>query len=525
VKKGVLLTVVTGTLIFSMFAGCSGMSWRDRGDRGDPGLPRDVGDPDAWKTLRIELFDRNNTPAGAPPLTDNFMTQYIQEHFGDPNRVKVEFVTVPRAEELDRLHVLMAANQAPDLVFTYDLPTVYNFAKQGKLTDLTDLLERHGQDLKQVLGEDILEVGRFDGKQYAIPAKRVLTAQSATLIREDWLKEVGLPLPETTEQFYEALKAFKEKKPGKSGEDVIPFGHVDYYHTAAIQYSFWDWERITEEDIYAKPRWAMPGNKEAFRFLNKLYHEGLIDPNFHLDRFSQQFQKDLVNGRVGAGTPNVNEPVYMGYLRELQKNEPHAVLTPIDPFTTANGKRPKPILEQTGMLIMVPKASPNAEAAVKYLNWMAQPEHYITLQNGIEGVTYEMKNGIPVTLQNEEANRTLYNYFDYCIILNGKFVSAADDELNLKANITDSRYEQFTTKSIEYGMTDGVGTPQSIRVLPAEIKYSAALNEKNDEIFVKVVTAESASFDAVYDQEVADYLKMGGQQVMEERLRTYRERK
>src|SRR5690606_36963252 len=85
---------------------------------------------DTWVTLRIALFDRNNTPHGAPPLTNNFMTQYIQEHFGDPNQIRVEFVTIPRAEEVSRLDVLMAANQAPDIIFTYDLPTLYKYITQ-----------------------------------------------------------------------------------------------------------------------------------------------------------------------------------------------------------------------------------------------------------------------------------------------------------------------------------------------------------------------------------------------------------
>jgi putative aldouronate transport system substrate-binding protein len=504
--------------VLAILTGCSGLSALTPSSDGEGGEAND-----AWQTLRIELFDRNNTPQGAPPITDNAMTQYIQAHFGDPNRMKVEFVTVTRSEEVERLHVLMAANQVPDIVFTYDQPTVYNFATQGKLTDLAPLLEKHGQDLVNVLGEEVLGVGRFDGQQFAIPAKRVLTAHSTTLIREDWLRELGLPLPETTEQFYNALKAFKEKKPGKSGDDIIPYGHVDFYHTTPIQYSFWDWGQITEEDLYASPRWVMPGNKEAFRFLNKLYHEGLIDPNFHLDRFAQQFQKDLVHGRVGAGTPNTNEPVYMGYLADLQQYEPDAVLTPIDPFTNVNGKKTKPVLEKTGMFIMVPKASKNAEAAVRYLNWMAKPENYIALQNGMEGVTYEIRDGLPVMLQNEEAKRMLYNYFDYCIILNGKFVSTADHQQNIQANAFDPNYEEFTVKSIEHGMKDGIETPQIKTILQSEIKYSAILTEKNDEIFVKVITAKPEEFEAVYDREVAEYLRMGGQQVMEDKRKAYRE--
>ncbi|WP_019639801.1 extracellular solute-binding protein [Paenibacillus fonticola] len=490
--------------ILSIMMGCNGpegsiKSSHAAGAGGRPG-PSESASADRWTTLRVELFERNNKPVGAHSITDNYLTQYIQQQFGDPERIKIEFITIPRAEEVGRLQVLMAANQAPDIVFTYDLPTVYNFYIQDKLTDLSSLLDQYGQDLKNVLGEEILSYGRMNGTQFAIPAKRVLTARSTTLIREDWLKEAGLPLPATTEQFYEALKAFKRFRLEKYGENIYPYGHIDYYHIAPLQYSFWEWDQITEEDLYADPDWVMPGNKAAFKFLNQLYHEGLIDPNFHLDRYAQQFQKDLVNGRVGAATPNTIEPVYMGYLAELQKKDPNAILTPIDPFTDAKGKRMKPILENTGMYIMVPKTSRNAEAAIKYLNWMAQPENYTILQNGIEGVT---------------------NYFDYCIILNGKYVSSTDEQLNLKANASAPEFETFALQSVKYGMNDGIATPRIPTILPSEMKYSAILNDKNDEIFVKVLTAKPEEFDTVYDQEVAEYMMMGGRQVQEEKHRAY----
>ncbi len=102
-------------------------------------------------TLTVELFDRNNTPAGEPPITDNFMTKYIQENFGDPNNIDVQFVTVPRAEEVQKLNVLMASNSAPDIIFTYDKPTVQNYVQSGGLTDLGPLIEEHGPQLKKVL--------------------------------------------------------------------------------------------------------------------------------------------------------------------------------------------------------------------------------------------------------------------------------------------------------------------------------------------------------------------------------------
>jgi len=315
-------------------------------------------------TLRVELFDRNNTPAGEPPITENFMAKYIQENFGDPNNITVEFVTVPRAEEVDKLNVLMASGSAPDIIFTYSKPTVQNYVKGGGLTDLGPLIDEYGPNLKKVLAPS-LPYGVFEGKQYAIPALRVIQAQATTFIRKDWLDQLDLPLPQTTEEFVNVMRAFKEKDPGNTGGKVIPYGYIDVFHTMALVNSFWKWDEIDDKALYAVPRWLQPGSKEGYRLLNTMYNEGLIDPDFAIaDEFSQTFAQQVVTGIAGAATPNTNEPVYNGYYANLKANNPNAVLEPIDPFTTPDGKRPKPMYEPIGAYIMVPASSKNAVAAI-----------------------------------------------------------------------------------------------------------------------------------------------------------------
>ncbi|OXM86720.1 extracellular solute-binding protein [Paenibacillus rigui] len=507
-SKSLLAVVSTTTLL----AGC-----------GDNNTGNVTEKKEALTTLRIELFDRNNTPTGAPPITNNFMTKYIQDNFGAPNNIKVEFETVPRTQEVEKLNVLMAANQAPDLVYSYDTPTVQKYVKDGGLTDLGPMIEKYGQNLKKVLGNDVLSYGVFEGKQYTIPARRMLLPQSTTLIRQDWLDELGLPVPKTTEEFYNTLKAFKEKKPGKSGDKVVPYSNIDPFHMKPLQYSFLEWNKIPASDFYSMPEWLLPGNKEAHRFLNKLYNEGLIDKDFPLtmNKDFQKFQKDLISGMVGAGTANTNEPIYQGYLAEVYKADPKAKLIPIDPFTSPDGKHPKAVYPPNGLYMFVPKSSKNAEAVVKYLDWMAQPKNILALQNGTEGKTYEMKDGVPQTLDNEEAKQTLYNYPDYSIILNGKFVSATDENLNIAANASDPKFKDFTISSIKLGGTDGVIKPNVNTPIQSEIKYAATLKAKNDEIFVKVITAKPADFDKVYDNEVKDYMKIGGQEVMDEKRKAF----
>ncbi|GBF72319.1 ABC transporter substrate-binding protein [Paenibacillus sp. 598K] len=475
-------------------------------------------------TLKVELFDRNNTPDGAPPITDNFMTQYVQENFGDPNNITVEFVTLPRSEEVQKLNVLMASNSAPDIVFTYDKATVQNYVKSGGLTDLGPIIDEHGDQLKKVLGPS-LPYGMFDGKQYTIPALRVITAQTTTFIRKDWLDQLGLPLPETTEQFVDALRAFKEQDPGKTGGKVIPYSYIDVFHMQPLLQSFWDWNNISERDLYAVPKWKQPGNKEGLRLLNQMYNEKLIDPDFGLgSEFSQVFAQQVVNGIAGAATPNTNEPVYNGYYANLKENNPDAVLEPIDPFTTPDGKHPKPIYSPTGAYLMVPKASKNAEAAVKYLNWMAQPENILALQNGKAGVSYEIgEDGLPFVLDTPEAQQLLYNYYDYCIILNGKYVTPDDPDKNIAANAFDPNFKDFTVRSIEYGTNDGYTEPRVDIPVDAEIKYSTILKDKEKEMLTKIVTAKPADFDAVHDKQVKEYMDMGGTAVEEGRGAAYDE--
>nr|WP_102716187.1 extracellular solute-binding protein [Paenibacillus castaneae] len=515
-------------LVVSIIAGCSGKandpvnspSTSNTGSNEKPAdKPKDEPKKDPV-TLKIELFDRNNTPAGGDPITNNFFTKYVQENFGDPNNIKIEWVTVPRSEEVDKLNVLMAANQAPDLVFTYDTSTVERYVRDGGLTELGPYIDQFGENLKKVLNEDVLSYGVFQDKQYSIVAKRVISAQVSTFIRQDWLDELSLPVPTTTDEFYDTLVAFKKAKP----KAIAYGGQTDFFHMSALRYSFWEWDKISDEDLFANPDWVMPGNKNAFQFLNKLYNEGLIDKDFPLGigKDTNQFQKNMVNSLIGAGSTNTNEPVYMGYLAELMTNDANAKITLIDPFKDSRGKTPKPSYTPNGIYIIVPKTSQRAEEVVKYLDWMSKPENIVRMQNGTEGETFEYVDGIPKTLDNDAAKNLLFNYFDYCIILNGKYVSNDDNLLNIAANASDPIYKDFTIASIDTGSKDGVVKPRVLAPIESEIKLATTLKKKSEEdMFVKIITAKPEKFDAVYEAEVKDYMKIGGQEVMDEKKAKY----
>ena len=141
-------------------------------------------------TLKVSVFDRGLT--GGSPVDNNDWTAWIQKNFGDPRNIQIEWVVIPRSQEVDKLNLLMASGDAGDICFTYNTAVVTNFVAQGGLCELTDLIEQYGQNLKSYLGEEVLSFGVYEGGQYAIPARRVVLADQGTFIREDWLDKLGM---------------------------------------------------------------------------------------------------------------------------------------------------------------------------------------------------------------------------------------------------------------------------------------------------------------------------------------------
>lgn len=476
--------------------------------------------------LRVEVFDRG-TP-GQTPVDNNYWTKWIKEQVKEKYNINVTFVPCPRSQEVDMLNIWMSTGDAPDICLTYDVATVYKYYKEGGLADLTDALEKHGQELKKFLGEELLSYGQYDGRQYAIPAKRVIQARTGTFIRKDWLEKLNLPVPETTEEFYNVLKAFKEKNPGNVSK-VIPFGmtaDVDW-----VAYGFFETflEEVPDKEYYVKYRLFLPGWKEGARYLNKLYHEGLISPEFPLDKDGKILDQDIARGYVGAYGGNYDMALrnVPGHNITLKKEvSPDAEFIPCDPYTNKyTGKHRKELYDPTGIRIIVPKTSQDkAEAVIKYLNWMADPDVLFFLQFGEEGVHHTIVDGLPKlqTIEGEKMMPSLQN-IDYTLIVNGIYLE--DKEKIIKVNaFSYPENEHLYESAYNLAMRGGYVNPGA-KLIPtdAEAKYSKVLDDKELEIYAKAITADPEKFDEVWDSLIQEYLAAGGQEVMNQRAALWEE--
>ncbi|WP_438444101.1 extracellular solute-binding protein [Gorillibacterium sp. sgz5001074] len=484
--------------------------------------------------LKVEIWDRGNAPQGMT-ITNSFLTNFVKENFGKPNNINVEFVPVPRSEEVSKLNILMASNtEVPDIVITYDAATFNKYASQGGLTEVSDLLKQYGPDLTKFLGNDILKFGQYKGKQYAIPAKRSTTGKYASFVRQDWLDKLGLKAPTNTDELYNVLKAFKEKDPGGTGGKVIPLG----MSIAPAQYESLVWSfigKISEQERFEQTQTLasreypilLPGFKDAVQFMNKLYNEGLMSPDFALDKKKETLVKDIANGKVGFfSEDNINIFYNDGTYDSLKKNVPQAVLTPIDAYANKEGKHTKPISAPNGMYIMIPKSSKSGVEAIKYLNWMASGDNLLTIQKGVKGQNYNLdSNGIPMVIDNQSdaVKNNTYSGGDLGILANGLVLDTQEKSDEAFVKNFPERYHADARKALKISGTDGVGPLSMPRPIEAESKYGTTLLEKAEELIVKSTMAKPAEFSSVFDSMMKSYMSSGGQAVLDERKAAWKE--
>lgn len=519
----IIACIASAVMVMSAMAGCS--TGKEPSDADQTSAKTGTSSSASEKPsepikLKIEIFDRAIAGLTAD---NNISTKYVQENFGDPNNIEVTYIPVPRSQEKDMLNTLMAANDAPDLCFTYYNDLVYNYVKNDGLHDLTQLIAEHGKELSTFLGEDVLQWGQFNEKQYAIPARRTDRGTLTTFIRKDWLDQLKLPVPTTTQEFYDCMVAFKNA--GLGGADTtIPFGlnfsAVDIiWSTANIIDSFKT--TMSDKDLATLSEFAMPGAKEGIRFLNKMYSEGLVSQNFALDKDTSQYKKDIVSGKMGA-LQNNTDFIYSagnGLLQmELAKTVPGAEYLAIDPFKNAEGKTPKRLYTSNGISNFVPKTCKNPEAVIKYLNWMVQDDVRDFLQYGVEGVHYESKaNGYP---EGKKANADLpagQILGEVLMVLNGN--DFGDPEINLKAlGANYPGYEQKAIDSLKLSLIDGWTRPRLEAPVESESSLGATVQDKGNELFVKAITCKPAEFDAVYDKLLKEYMEIGGQKILDEKI-------
>jgi putative aldouronate transport system substrate-binding protein len=489
--------------------------------------------------ITVEVFDRGTDGGKTDPI-NNAWTKWIQEKVLKEENIQVTFVPVSRWTEEQDIVARMAADNVPDLCYTYSMDNVRSWGIQGGVYDLAPYVDTALKDMKDMMGEDPAIPGQNliwhskdvdSGTLYGISNKYFYTASHNTFIRKDWLDKLGLPVPKTAEEFYNTMVAFKNNAAALGVDRVIPF-----LITSDVRWQVFNiFLSFMDPNLSSRDRWIntvaerqimVPGVKEAYRYLNKMYNEGLLDRDFPLYTDDTEPSNVMKSGIVGAFQHNWDQP-YRQNLQiqsELERNVPGAKYIPIDPFTNAAGLTPKRGSPAAGGLILfVPKRSKNPEAALRYANWLCRYDNYHFLQFGNAGVNHELVNGIPKPLaatgqwiQNSGAN------VDYLLSINGYAMKTAEELAQVLAFGYPGIPATEVTAAYKMASLNAKFEP----FVPASILSLAPIRnvliEKEKIFSVNVICAKPEEFERVWDSGIKDWLSSGAQTVIDEQRAKYR---
>ena len=492
------------------------------------------------RIIKIEVYDRG-TDGGRTNPTNNKWTEWIKAKFLEDEGIEIVFEPIPRYTEEQALINLMAAGNPPDICMTYSSGNITNWADQGGIFDVGPYIDTQLSELKKFLGPDPALAGRdfirrnMDNKTrqvFSMPAKRMNVARLNTFMRKDWLDKLGMKVPSTKQEFYDALVAFKQRDPGRVGSNkVIPFIMTNDIRWTAGNLL----ESFIDPSISTRDRWVntvidryflLPNYKEGVRFLNKMYNAGLIDTDFPLYN-DEEIMKNLIkSGVVGSFGHNWDQIFRESerLMTDMQKNVPGAEWIAVDCMESSDGVTHKISYDPAGLNYFIPKSSKNPLAAMRYLNWLAKYENFNFIQLGPEGIVHTMVDGVPKInpvapdgwIQNSSQN------IDYTPIMNGIFMET--EEASVRALAAGYPWPVEKVMAVyNAAMTNAIPGPviSTIQPLRSAGPLSQTLVDKSIYFVVQSVTAPTANFDREWDDGIRDWLASGAETIRLERAENY----
>ena len=333
---------------------------------------------------------------------DNKFTKFLEETCN----VNIEFDLYPAADAESKIRILIASDSdMPDIFGKNNLSSldVYNYGLEGAIIPLNDYIAAYGTYYRDMLANDesyekIMTMP--DKNIYAFPkvAENLPNQYSQRAwINKKWLDAVGLGVPTTTDEMYEALKAFVTKDPNGNGkaDEIGVAGSTDGWRQQpynwfmnAFEYDCYVSDSILRMNVAEDGKTiytpiVTDGWRAGLSYMNKLCEEGLYSPqSFTQD--SQQFQaicnteEGSLVGLATTGVLTVTGDDYTDYV-------------PVGPLTGPDGVCNSAFFAvDISPTMIITSTCKNPAAAFILCDTMMSPEASLRSRFGEPGVDCEL---------------------------------------------------------------------------------------------------------------------------------------
>lgn len=336
---------------------------------------------------------------------ENAVSNEITEKTG----VDIEFVT-PTGDGNEQLKALIETDQLPDLITLgwWEEP-VSLMIDQGQVYALNELADQYDPYFWKVADPIACQwYTQEDGNVYGYPNDFYtpedyeqyddLYANITCLVRKDIYEAIGSPDMTTTEGFYQAIVKAAEMFPQVDGKDLIPLGVHEFTEYGCDSFGKFLQNLLAipyEENGKLYDRYMDEEYLRWLKMFRKLGAEGYLAQDIFVDK-RQQMEEKILDGRYFCMIYQWTD--MESQQKVLYEQDPESSYIAVDGPKNSNGSDYQ--LPGTGIagwtLTFISKNCKNPEKAIKFLSYLMSEEGQKTLYLGVEGVTYDMKEGQPV---------------------------------------------------------------------------------------------------------------------------------
>ena len=562
-KRKVVSLMLVSAMVAGMLAGCGSDSGSSKGGSStETGSAAEASSSGETADDKSPITFENFNADGKNGNWDNPVAKAITEATGVT--LDVSYPVASQGDAKEDVALMIANDEYPDMIYAKGSAT--DLYQAGALIDMTDLIEKYGPNIKKMYGAEMekLKWSQDDPGiyqlSYAGVNQKTLTTGGSCQIQWAALKENDYKYPKTLDEYEKMIKSYLAAHPKtEDGLDMIGI---------TMSASDWHWmitlgnpagliadaspdngQWIIDDEYNVHYKHVTDEEKEYFKWLCRMYNEGILDPNFATQTDDDYIAK-VASGRVVAITD-----------AEWHYSQCEATLVAdgkVDqtyvglPVTLREDQVEKALLYQgttVGWGIGITKSCEDPVRAIKFLDYLCSDEGQILYHWGIEGENYFLDdNGQPYRTDEEVAkaqsdpdyakNTGIDNYTGFPIYGTGSysedgFPYTPTTKESVIANYNTAEKEGCEAMGFEM-LTDMFAQPEEFDLLPYSALWAyqqpQELAEKQtilDEIawpgLVKCVTGTEDEFDGNWKsmvQELTDNGLADAEEAMTEFLAT-----
>jgi len=467
------------------------------------------GDTSGEEVAKDQPLKITMTLMGGPKTESSWVEKELEKELN----VDFNFIMLPGWEEVKtKINLLMSdPDQMPDVLWWWNdmYKEFQQWVAAGLIVDMMPYLKKHGVNYLKYYGSDVLFYSYQDGKIYRLPGDVAEPSCMTTIIRKDWLDNLGLNIPTTLEEYINVLRAFTYNDPDRNGkDDTYGFSGQarEWRSFAPFLYPFKadPGNFVVTEDGTVKHGSVLPQVKQALKVIQDCYKEGLIDPTILT---SNDFNEIFVNGKFGSAyrwilyfNPSNNQ------MRSFKANNPNGEYIYIEPIKGPDGFSTDEPEDPAGWCyVSITKAAENPEEVFKVLDRLMSPEIFKLQAFGRENEHYRIVDGMMESLVSPEESTSL----GLGLLT---WISSRKDEANIIN--TPEVIELFKRREQTSQPMREIRVWFKERTRPKWAEYGADLETLRDEIFYGIITGELPIDE--FDRYVEEFYARGGREVEEE---------